>query len=92
MRIDIHRKMQQQEYLKPAGLNSRIINQVDEGPEDEGSEPEEDNHRGLRTEIAPPCNMDYFAPTHTAARDRTGFRSRDELAKAFNQGLDALRK
>jgi len=94
MRLDLHRKMMEQDYLPAsAGLNSRIINELVESvEEDDEEEEEEEDRRGLRNEIAPPCSMDYYSSQAGPSRNKSMFKSREDIASAFNQGLNALKK
>ena len=91
MRLDLHKKMQESGYLPaPAGINTRIINELEEGSEDEEEEEEQEDEctRGRRAEVAPPTSMDYYASTHTGrSLKSTGFRSRDDMASALSEGL-----
>ena len=90
MRLDLHKKMQESGYLPEPGLNTRIINEMEEfveEEEDQGEE-EEESTRGRRAEVAPPTSMDYYASTNRGRVDKSaGFRSRDDMASAFSEGL-----
>lgn len=100
VRLELHRRMQEHDYLPPApGLNTRIINELEQAEEDSEEEEhrelaEASERRGLRTEVAPPCDMNYFS---NAAAPRTssasvGFRSHEDMASAFNAGLEARKR
>jgi len=55
---------------------------------------DDDENRGKRAEVAPPCSMDYFNNTVTNPKNsfKQGFRSHEDMADAFNAGLQAQKK
>lgn len=97
VRLELHRRMQEHDYLPPGpGLNTRIINELEQG---EDSEEEDDRdmaeaaeRRGVRTEVAPPCDMNYYNNTAGPRNTQVGYRSHEDMATAFNAGLQARKR
>ena len=67
------------------GLNSKILEAFNESD----SEEEEDTKRGVRAEVAPPCDMEYYNYTGGAKNDKAGYRSHHDMADAFSAGMKA---
>jgi len=94
VRMELHKRMKNQDFLPPAnsnsgGLNSKILEAFNETD----SEEEEDSKRGSGgAEVAPPCDMDYYNFTGGTTNPRGGFRSHHDMADAFEAGLKAMKK
>merc|ERR1719186_1283205 len=93
VRMELHQRMKNQDFLPPAasnsgGLNSKILEAFNETD----SEDEEDTKRGAGAEVAPPCDMDYYNYTGVANNSREGYRSHHDMADAFNAGIKAMKK
>ena len=85
VRLELHKRMQNQDLLPESGLNSKVL----EAFADSDSEEEEERPRGRGSEIAPPCDMNYFSSPGTS---RSGYRDHHDMAEAFNAGLQANKK
>ncbi len=53
---------------------------------------EASERRGLRNEVAPPCDMNYYNNTAAARNSHVGFRTHEDMASAFNAGLEARKR
>jgi len=92
MRINLHKKMQEDSCLPQPGLNSKIINELDKHFDDSIEETDiDDNRRGQGNEIAPPCSMQYFANT-SASKISAKSQFASSMKSAFEQGLQAQKK
>ena len=90
-------RMSRQERLQvhseiKSGVGSMIVNEVDQEflPEEdyEEEEEEEDRESKKRAEIAPPCDMNYYNNMKgKSEKYRSGFRTHEAMASAFNFGL-----
>ena len=81
--------MQNQEMIDGgSGLNSQVLQAFAESDSD--SEDENAGARGAGTEIAPPCDMNYFSSAST--NNTRGFRSHHDMAEAFSAGVQANKK
>ena len=91
MRLDLHKKMQESQYLPLPGLNQRIINELEEDSDsDYEAKDEKEAPRGRRTEIAPPCSMQYFNNTESKPKYKNDFST--DLHDSFAQGMQARKK
>ena len=91
MRLDLHKKMQNQQFLPRPGLNTAIINELEEFEESDEEE-DEGLRRGQKAEVAPPSSMDYYSFSGGPRDNKHGFRTHEDMASAFNQGLNNARK
>jgi len=94
IRIELHKRMKNQEFITApsTGLNRSIINELEAFQESE-SEEEDDDNRGKGSEVAPPCDMEYYASSTTWNPDRNkGARSHFDMAEAFSAGIKAQKK
>merc|ERR1711913_273877 len=96
LRLELHRRMKNQEHLpvQTSGLNRNIINELDafEESEEDDDEEEQSVERGKGTEIAPPCDMNYFNSGNSKSSKTPLFRSHFDMADAFNVGIEAQKK
>ena len=53
---------------------------------------EASQRRGLRTEVAPPCDMNYYSSAAPPRSSHVGYRSHEDMATAFNAGLEARKR
>ena len=90
VRMELHRRMQNQDHLPSSGLNSRVLEAFQDDSDDDDDE-EEDQKRGKGTEVAPPCDMSYFS-AGPGSSNKQGFRSHHDMADAFSAGLQAMKK
>ena len=67
-------------------------NEEDEMSEEEEEEEEQAVERGKGTEIAPPCDMNYFNSGNSKSSKTPLFRSHFDMADAFNVGIEAQKK
>merc|ERR1719323_2736078 len=76
VRMELHRRMQNQDHLPSSGLNSRVL----EAFQDDSDEDDDEDHpnRGKRAEVAPPCDMNYFN-SGSSSVDKSGFRSHHDM-------------
>ena len=91
VRMELHRRMQNQDHLPSSGLNSRVLEAFQDDSDDDDDE-EEDQNRGKGTEVAPPCDMSYFNAGPGSSNNKQGFRSHHDMADAFSAGLQAMKK
>ena len=94
MRLDLHRKMMEQDFLpEPAGLNNRIINELDQLADEDGDseDEEEEKSRGRGNEVAPPATMEYYSSGPRPGTSKAS-KTRHDVADAFNIGLNAMKK
>ena len=93
VRLELHKRMQNQETLpgpgQVSGLNSQVLQAFSDSDSDE--EDEDPGTRGAGAEVAPPCDMNYFS-TAASPNTRGGFRSHHDIAEAFSAGLQANKK
>ena len=86
VRLELHKRMQNQDLLPESGLNSKVLEAF---ADSDSEEEEEERPRGRGSEIAPPCDMNYFSSPGTS---RSGYRDHHDMAEAFNAGLQANKK
>ena len=87
VRLELHKRMQNQEMLPGAGLNSKVLQAFADSDSEE--EEEEERPRGGGAEVGPPCDMSYFSSPASSSK---GYRSHHDMAEAFTAGLQAKRK
>merc|ERR1712227_973012 len=89
IRLELHKRMQNQDTLPSSGLNSRVLEAFNDS--DDGDDDDDTSHRGDGVEIAPPCDMNYFN-AGSNQRKQQGSRSHYDMADAFAAGLAAMKK
>ena len=86
VRLELHKRMQNQELLPESGLNSKVLEAF---ADSDSEEEEEERPRGRGAEVGPPCDMNYFSSPVTS---NSGYRAHHHMAEAFNAGLQANKK
>jgi len=91
VRLELHKRMQSQDNFSSSvsGLNSKVLQAFADSDSDSDEEEKAGRRRGEGTEIAPPCDMNYFASPGTSNK---GYRAHHDMADAFNAGLQASKK
>merc|ERR1712029_499864 len=94
VRLELHKRMQNQDQMpSSSGLNRQILEAFG-SDEDEDDDEEEDAaaRRGKGAEVAPPCDMNYFNASGSGSKRKHGFRTHHDMADAFAAGLQAMKK
>merc|ERR1712025_1397688 len=86
IRLELHKRMQNQDTLPSSGLNSRVLEAFNDSDDDDDDDEEDSSHRGNGVEIAPPCDMNYFN-AGSSQKKQQGSRSHYDMADAFAAGL-----